>query len=68
MDIAVASAGVNLTVDGDGVVISARIALGAVGPTVVLVDAAAVAIVLLFLLVLPIIVFQYYQGKASEAS
>lgn len=29
--------------------------------------AAAVAIVLLFLLVLPIIVFQYYQGKASEA-
>ncbi len=30
--------------------------------------AAAVAIVLLFLLVLPIILFQYYQGKASEAS
>jgi putrescine transport system permease protein len=29
--------------------------------------AAAVAIVLLFLLVLPIMVFQYYQGKASEA-
>ncbi len=29
--------------------------------------AAAVAIVLLFLLVLPIIIFQYYQGKASEA-
>ena len=29
--------------------------------------ASAVAIVLLFLLVLPIIVFQYYQGKASEA-
>ena len=28
--------------------------------------AAAVAIVLLFLLVLPIIIFQYYQGKASE--
>jgi putrescine transport system permease protein len=28
--------------------------------------AAAVAIVLLFLLVLPIIVFQYFQGKASE--
>ena len=29
--------------------------------------AAAVAIVLLFLLVLPILVFQYYQGKSSEA-
>lgn len=29
--------------------------------------AAAVAIVLLFLLVLPIIVFQHYQAKASEA-
>lgn len=29
--------------------------------------ASAVAIVLLVLLVLPIIVFQYYQGKASEA-
>lgn len=28
--------------------------------------ASAVAIVLLFLLVLPIIIFQYYQGKASE--
>lgn len=45
MDIAVASAGVNLTVDGGGVVTSARIALGAVGPTVVLVDAAANAII-----------------------
>ncbi len=29
--------------------------------------AAAVAIVLLFFLVLPILVFQYYQGKTSEA-
>ena len=29
--------------------------------------AAAVAIILLFLLVIPIIVFQYFQGKASEA-
>ena len=28
--------------------------------------AAAVAIVLLFLLVIPIIIFQYFQGKASE--
>ena len=28
--------------------------------------ASAVAIVLLVLLVLPIIIFQYYQGKASE--
>ena len=30
--------------------------------------AAAVAIVLLFLLVLPILVFQYYQGKAAEVT
>ena len=30
--------------------------------------AAAVAIVLLFLLVLPILVFQYYQGKTAEGS
>ena len=28
--------------------------------------AASVAIVLLIILVLPIMVFQYYQGKASE--
>jgi carbon-monoxide dehydrogenase medium subunit len=45
MDIAVASAGVNLTLDGDGRVRSARVALGAVAPTVLLVTDAAEAIV-----------------------
>ncbi len=41
MDIAVVSAGVSLTLDEEGVVKSARVALGAVAPTVLLVDAAA---------------------------
>ncbi|MDU8912463.1 xanthine dehydrogenase family protein subunit M [Aestuariicoccus sp. MJ-SS9] len=45
MDIAVVSAGVNVTLDEEGAVASARVALGAVAPTVVLVDAAAEAIV-----------------------
>ncbi len=45
MDIAVVSAGVNLTLDAKGVVTSARVALGAVAPTVLLVDAAAKAII-----------------------
>ena len=45
MDIAVVSAGVFLTLDGSGVVTSARVALGAVAPTVLLVDAAAKAII-----------------------
>jgi carbon-monoxide dehydrogenase medium subunit len=45
MDIAVAGAGVNLTLDGAGVVVSARIALGAVAPTVLLVKPAAEAII-----------------------
>ncbi|MDJ0612793.1 MAG: xanthine dehydrogenase family protein subunit M [Rhizobiaceae bacterium] len=45
MDIAVASAGVNLTLDNKGVVKSARVALGAVAPTVVLVKDAARAII-----------------------
>ena len=45
MDIAVVSAGVNLTIDGKGVVTSARVALGAVAPTVLLVAAAAKAII-----------------------
>lgn len=45
MDIAVVSAGVNLTLDGKGVVTSARVALGAVAPTVLLVEAAAKAII-----------------------
>ncbi len=42
MDIAIVGAGVNLTVDAAGVVTDARIALGAVAPTVVLADPASV--------------------------
>ncbi len=45
MDIAVVSAGVNLTLDSKGVVKKARVALGAVAPTVLLVEDAAKAIV-----------------------
>jgi len=45
MDIAVVSAGVNLTLDGKGVVKAARVALGAVAPTVLLVPKATRAIV-----------------------
>jgi carbon-monoxide dehydrogenase medium subunit len=45
MDIAVVSAGVNLTLDSKGVVTDARVALGAVAPTVLLVAAAAKAII-----------------------
>lgn len=45
MDIAVVSAGVNLTIDGKGVIRKARVALGAVAPTVLLVEDAAKAIV-----------------------
>lgn len=45
MDIAVVSAGVSLTLDNKGVVKSARVALGAVAPTVVLVPAAARALI-----------------------
>jgi carbon-monoxide dehydrogenase medium subunit len=45
MDIAVVSAGVNLTLDAKGVVTAARVSLGAVAPTVLLVDAAAKAII-----------------------
>lgn len=45
MDIAVVSAGVNLTIDSKGVVTAARVALGAVAPTVVLADKAAKAII-----------------------
>ena len=41
MDIAVVSAGVNLTLDAKGTVKAARVALGAVAPTVVLVPEAA---------------------------
>ena len=45
MDIAVASAAVSLTLDATGTVTSARVALGAVAPTVRLVSAAAECIV-----------------------
>lgn len=45
MDIAVASAAVNLTLGADGKVIAAEVALGAVAPTVVRVPAAAKAII-----------------------
>ena len=45
MDIAVCSAAVSLTIDAKGVVKDARVALGAVAPTVVLVPSAARAIV-----------------------
>ena len=45
MDIAVSSAGVNLTIDCDGVCTDAKVSLGAVAPTVLVVDAAAKAIV-----------------------
>lgn len=41
MDIAVVSAAVNLTLDNQGVVESARVALGAAAPTVLLVEEAA---------------------------
>jgi aerobic carbon-monoxide dehydrogenase medium subunit len=45
MDIAVVSAAVNLELDGKGVIKAARVALGAVAPTVLLVKAAAKAII-----------------------
>jgi carbon-monoxide dehydrogenase medium subunit len=45
MDIAVVSAGVNLTLDEHGVVKAARVALGAVAPTVLLVEEAAEALI-----------------------
>jgi len=45
MDIAVVGAAVALTVDGSGVIIAARVSLGAVAPTVLLVEPAAQAIV-----------------------
>ena len=45
MDIAVVSAGVSLTLDEEGVVKSARVALGAVAPTVLLVEEAAKALI-----------------------
>jgi len=45
MDIAVVSAGVNLTLDGQGRIASARVALGAVAATVLLVEDAAAILV-----------------------
>ena len=45
MDIAVVSAGVNLTLDEHGVVKAASVALGAVAPTVLLVEKAAEALI-----------------------
>ncbi len=45
MDIAVVGAGVSLTLDKDGACTAARVALGAVAPTVLLVEEAAAALV-----------------------
>jgi len=45
MDIAIAGAGVSLVLDDTGVCTAARIALGAVAPTVILVPDAAAALV-----------------------
>jgi carbon-monoxide dehydrogenase medium subunit len=45
MDIAVVGAGVNLTLDASGAVSAARVAVGAVAPTTLLVDAAGAALV-----------------------
>ena len=41
MDIAVVGCGINVTLDADGTCTAARVSLGAVAPTVLLVDAAA---------------------------
>ena len=45
MDIAVAGAGVSLTLDDSGTCTAARVAIGAVAPTALLVPAAAAALV-----------------------
>lgn len=45
MDIAVVSAGVNLTLDEHGVITAARVVLGAAAPTVLLVEEAAEALI-----------------------
>jgi carbon-monoxide dehydrogenase medium subunit len=44
MDIAVVGAGVSLTLDGDGLCTAARVSIGAVAPTALLVPAAADAL------------------------
>src|SRR5690606_2667156 len=45
MDIAVAGCGVAVTLDGDGTCTAARVAIGAVAPTALLVPAAAAALI-----------------------
>ncbi len=45
MDIAIVGAAVNLTLDASGTCTAARVSLGAVAPTVLLVDAAAKALI-----------------------
>ena len=45
MDIAVAAAAISLELDTDGICVAARVTLGAVAPTVLLVDAAADCII-----------------------
>ena len=45
MDIAVAGAGVSITLDGDGVCTAARVGIGAVAPTALLVPDAAAALI-----------------------
>ena len=45
MDIAVAGAGICLTLDAKGVCTAARVSLGAIAPTVLLVDKAAKALI-----------------------
>jgi carbon-monoxide dehydrogenase medium subunit len=45
MDIAVVGVGVSLSLDEAGVVSHARVAMGAVGPTVIVADAAAGALI-----------------------
>jgi carbon-monoxide dehydrogenase medium subunit len=45
MDIAVVGVGISLSLDGDGVCTAARVGLGAVAPTALLVDAAADALI-----------------------
>ncbi|MEH6360550.1 MAG: FAD binding domain-containing protein, partial [Amylibacter sp.] len=45
MDIAVSAAGVSLELDADGTCVAARVTLGAIAPTVLLVDAAADCII-----------------------
>ncbi len=45
MDIAVVGAGISLEMDGSGICTHARVALGAVGPRVILVDDAAEALI-----------------------